>query len=191
MKNFLTSGNSDVIRILAHKQETRTIYYLGTSPSNSMQRHLYSIPDIHSSMPRMPTCLTCNPNGDEPPLEHHIHRPRHSFLSSEYLDSDQIIRQPRPGLNSLDDAPMFAAAALPETDDGRPGETNDGQLTKETQSTKESPIQHTPRNCTFFDATFSTFSDYYVLQCLGPDVPFAEIRTVDGNQIGKHAFESL
>lgn len=28
---------------------------------------------------------------------------------------------------------------------------------------------------------------YYfsVLQCLGPDVPWAEIRTVDGNQIGK------
>ena len=183
----MTSGNSDVVRILAHKQETRTIYYLGTSPSNSMQRHLYSIPDVHSSMPRMPTCLTCNQNGDEQPLEHHVHRPRHSFLSSEYLDSDPILRQPRPGLNALDDVPMFAAAAVTENEDGRPGEA--GELMKEAQPGKEPSVQHaTQRNCSFFDATFSTFSDYYVLQCLGPDVPFAEIRTVDGNQIGKHEY---
>ena len=175
-----------MVRIVAHKQETRTIYYLGTSPTNSMQRHLYSIPDVHSSMPRMPTCLTCNPNGDEPPLEHHIHRPRHSFLSSEYLDSDSILRPPRPGLSSLDDGPMFAAAAVTENEDGRTGEAGE-QPTKDAQPGKESGISHvTQRNCTFFDATFSTFSDYYVLQCLGPDVPFSEIRTVDGNQIGKH-----
>ena len=140
-----------------------------------MQRHLYSIPDIHSSMPRMPTCLTCN-QGDDQPLEHHIHRPRHSFLSSEYLDTDQIVRggQPRvaAGFN-LDDAPMFVAAATAENEDGRPlqtgSEDNELLTTKlATQSTKDySNFQNIQRNCTFHDAKFSIFSDYYILECLG------------------------
>lgn len=153
-----------------------------------MQRHLYSIPDIHSSMPRMPTCLTCQNQNDDQTLEHHIQRPRHSFLNSEYLDTDQIVKQPRPSLNHLDEVPLFAAA-VNENDDGRPlSDSEDNELLiKEGQQTtkKELKIQNIQRNCTFYDAQFSTFTDYYVLHCLGPDVPFAEIRTVDGNQIGK------
>ena len=121
----------------------------------------------------MPTCLTCLNQKDDQALEHHIHRPRHSFLSSEYVDSDQVLRP----MHNLD-ASIFTAAAVSENDDGP----------TDVQPAKESNIQNNQRNCTFYDAQFSIFTDYYVLQCLGPDVPWAEIRTVDGNQIGKHNF---
>lgn len=154
-----------------------------------MQQHLFSIPDILSSLPRVPTCLTCNQNDDQGLLEHHIQRPRHSFLSSEYLDNDPILRQPRP--NSIDDLPLFSAAVT-DNENGPSIGVEDNELIndrKEVKQSKElSHLNAIQRNCTFHEASFSIFSDYYVLQCLGPFSVFSEIRTVDGNQIGRLHF---
>lgn len=44
----------------------------------------------------------------------------------------------------------------------------------------------TARNCTFHEAYFSPRADYYILHCLGPGVPWTEIRSVDGNEIREY-----
>ncbi|RWS16469.1 prolyl endopeptidase FAP-like protein [Dinothrombium tinctorium] len=60
IQNFITQGSQDIIKILAHHQETRTVYYSATLPGAPGERHIFSIPDIHSRSPRIPYCLTCN-----------------------------------------------------------------------------------------------------------------------------------
>ncbi|XP_015790556.1 inactive dipeptidyl peptidase 10-like [Tetranychus urticae] len=60
VKNFLTQGQQDVTQILAHRHDTRTVFYAATLEDNPGVRHIFSIPDIHSSSPRNPYCLTCN-----------------------------------------------------------------------------------------------------------------------------------
>lgn len=35
--------------------------------------------------------------------------------------------------------------------------------------------------CQYYDATFSANAKYYILECLGPDLPRYEIREVSGN----------
>lgn len=57
---FLTHGPYDVTRIVAHRQETRSAYYLATLPGKSGERHLFGVKDFKSSASRNITCLTCN-----------------------------------------------------------------------------------------------------------------------------------
>lgn len=95
--------------------------------------------------------MTCVNQNDEI-LEHHIHRPRHSFFNSEYLDSDQLLKS-NPMHNV--DSNLFTASATNENED------NDGDLKP---ASRETPLQNNHlRNCTFYDAQFSIFSDYYGL----------------------------
>lgn len=102
VKNFLTQGQHDVTKILAHRHDTRTVFYAATLSSEPGERHIFSIPDVHSMLPRIAVCLTCN---------------------------------------------------------------------------------QTERNCSFHEAFFSPAAEYFILQCLGPGVPWTEVRTVDGNEI--------
>lgn len=104
MKNFITVGHQDVCKILAHRHETHTVFYLGTSSNAPGERHIYSIPDVRGVVRNSPFCLTCN---------------------------------------------------------------------------------QTSRNCTYHDAIFSPKSDYFIVRCLGPGVPWTELRAVDGNKICK------
>lgn len=63
VKNYLTKGQQDVTKILAYHQETRTVFYTATLDNGPGERHIFSIPDIHSSLPRIPYCITCNETG--------------------------------------------------------------------------------------------------------------------------------
>lgn len=60
VKNFLTQGHHDVTRILGHRTDLRTAFYIGTLDDKPGDRHIFSIPDIHSASARIPSCLTCN-----------------------------------------------------------------------------------------------------------------------------------
>lgn len=60
VKNFITQGQHDVTKILAHHNDTRTVFYAATLVGSPGERHIFSIPDIHSVLPRIPNCLTCN-----------------------------------------------------------------------------------------------------------------------------------
>lgn len=60
VKNFLTQGHHDVTRILGHRTDLRTAFYIGTLDEKPGDRHIFSIPDIHSASARIPSCLTCN-----------------------------------------------------------------------------------------------------------------------------------
>ncbi|KAI1291876.1 Inactive dipeptidyl peptidase 10 [Halotydeus destructor] len=102
LKNFLTQDAHDVTKILAHSNESRTVYYEATLAGQPGERHIFRIPDILSPETRTADCLTCNV---------------------------------------------------------------------------------TERNCSFHEATFSPKVDYFVLKCLGPSVPWTEIRTVADNEI--------
>lgn len=110
MKNFLTQGLHDVTKILAHRSDIRTVFYEATLVDKPGERHIFSIPDIHSSLPRNPHCLTCN---------------------------------------------------------------------------------QTSRNCSFHEALFSPSASFFVLQCLGPGVPWTEVRTTDDNQIRESTLSTL
>ncbi|XP_074594854.1 inactive dipeptidyl peptidase 10-like isoform X2 [Brevipalpus obovatus] len=98
VKNFLTQGQQDVTKILAHHQETRTVFYSATLENGPGERHIYSVPDVHSSLPRNPNCITCD---------------------------------------------------------------------------------RSERNCSFNDAVFNPTARYFILKCLGPSIPWTEIRSVD------------
>lgn len=74
-------------------------FYLTTLPGKPSQRHLFSVTDMESSMPRTEECITC--------------------------DMDE--------------------------------------------------------ECTFFNAIFSPGAKYYVLECLGPGVPWIELRATIGH----------
>ncbi|RWS30556.1 prolyl endopeptidase FAP-like protein, partial [Leptotrombidium deliense] len=102
VQNFVTQGSQEITQILAHHQNTRTLFYAATLPGLPGERHIFSIPDIHSSSPRIPNCLTCN---------------------------------------------------------------------------------QTERNCSYHDAVFSRNAEYFILQCLGPGVPWTEFRISRGNKI--------
>ncbi|GIY55975.1 venom dipeptidyl peptidase 4, partial [Caerostris extrusa] len=98
-KDFLTHGQFDVTKILAHHKETNKVYYLTTLVSNPSQRHLFSVTDMQSDMPRTEECLTCDLGDD----------------------------------------------------------------------------------CTYHNAIFSPGAKYYILECLGPGVPWVDLRTTDNH----------
>ncbi|XP_035211112.1 venom dipeptidyl peptidase 4-like [Stegodyphus dumicola] len=98
-KSFLTHGQFDVVKVLAHQRENNTVYYLTTLPDKPSQRHLFSVTDMESDMPRTEECLTCDLGDD----------------------------------------------------------------------------------CTYHNAIFSPGSKYYILECLGPGVPWIDLRTTDGH----------
>ncbi|XP_076369870.1 prolyl endopeptidase FAP-like [Tachypleus tridentatus] len=64
IKRTVTRGEYDVIRILAHRQDSHKIYYMSTLKNKSEQRHLMSITDLTSSNPLSEECMTCG-LGDE------------------------------------------------------------------------------------------------------------------------------
>jgi len=106
VKNFLTSGQQDVTKILAHRRHTGAVYYASTLEHEAGERHIFSVADMQSSSSsQIPSCLTCN---------------------------------------------------------------------------------KIERNCSFNDALFSPSADFYILYCLGPEIPWAEIRTADNDSICKH-----
>ena len=45
-------------RILGHRSDIRTVFYEASLSGG--ERHVFSIPDIHSMLPRNPSCLTCS-----------------------------------------------------------------------------------------------------------------------------------
>jgi hypothetical protein len=96
-----------VTRIVAYRSETDTVFYEATLESSPIERHIFSISDVHSSEPEKAICLTCN---------------------------------------------------------------------------------QVERNCTYQKAIFSPKVDYFILECLGMGVPWAEIRAVEGNTICKLKF---
>ena len=52
----------------------------------------------------------------------------------------------------------------------------------------------TERKCLFNDAIFSPKADFYILHCMGPDIPWTEIKTVKENNISpffKYKNESI
>ncbi|XP_055942974.1 inactive dipeptidyl peptidase 10-like isoform X1 [Argiope bruennichi] len=98
-KTFLTHGQFDVTKILAHHKDTNKVYYLTTLPNSPSQRHLFSVTDMNSDMPRTEECLTCDLGDD----------------------------------------------------------------------------------CKYHNAIFSPGAKYYILECLGPGVPWIDLRATDNN----------
>lgn len=96
-KTILTHGRFDVVKILAHRLDSRSVYYISTLHKRPGERHLFRVTDLRSPTPREVTCLTCN-------------------------------------------------------------------ITKD---------------CLYHDAVFSPGAKFFVLECLGPGIPYVEIWSVD------------
>lgn len=60
MPKYVTLGQNDVTQILAYRSDTDTVFYEAALESSTVQRHIFSISDIHSAELKEPTCLTCN-----------------------------------------------------------------------------------------------------------------------------------
>ncbi|XP_067137376.1 inactive dipeptidyl peptidase 10-like isoform X2 [Centruroides vittatus] len=58
-KDYLTHGRYDVTQILSHHPENRTVFYIATVRGKPGERHLFSVTDVTSQLPRLTICYTC------------------------------------------------------------------------------------------------------------------------------------
>ncbi|KAI7815344.1 DPP10, partial [Rhyzopertha dominica] len=142
----LTHGKYDLVVIKNYDYRNDLIYFIATPEGKPGQRHLYratSIPPRTGASLQPPVCLTCVP--DPPPT------------SPPYFTLD------------FDTSPKARHWEDDWGEDNLPTITTPPSRRRK-KKVKELEVPVDPP-CLYHDAWFSKYSDYFILECLGPGIP--------------------
>ncbi|XP_040163221.1 inactive dipeptidyl peptidase 10 isoform X2 [Anopheles arabiensis] len=153
----LTHGRFEVNKILHWDQANNFVYYLGIPEHSPAQQHLYrasSLPPKQGTSPRPPRCLTCS-------HQHSAHA--HVTIKA----SNRVQQQWNDDWEDIEDE---------EEEYVEEPMTTPPTKRKRKPSEPEVVAPLPPMPCQYFTAVFApSNSEYALIECLGPIVPFSAI----------------
>ncbi|XP_041775477.1 inactive dipeptidyl peptidase 10, partial [Anopheles merus] len=153
----LTHGRFEVNKILHWDQANNFVYYLGIPEHSPAQQHLYrasSLPPKQGTSPRPPRCLTCS-------HQHSAHA--HVTIKA----SNRVQQQWNDDWEDIEDE---------EEEYVEEPMTTPPTKRKRKPSEPEVVAPVPPMPCQYFTAVFApSNSEYALIECLGPIVPFSAI----------------
>uniref|UniRef100_A0A4Y0BK07 Venom dipeptidyl peptidase 4 n=1 Tax=Anopheles funestus TaxID=62324 RepID=A0A4Y0BK07_ANOFN len=153
----LTHGRFEVNKILHWDQANNFVYYLGIPEHSPAQQHLYrasSLPPKQGTSPRPPRCLTCS----------HQHS-SHAHVAIKA--SNRVQQQWNDDWEDIEDE---------EEEYVEVPMTTPPSKRKRKPSEPEVVVALPPMPCQYFTAIFApSNSEYALIECLGPIVPFSAI----------------
>ncbi|XP_035782023.1 venom dipeptidyl peptidase 4-like isoform X3 [Anopheles albimanus] len=153
----LTHGRFEVNKILHWDQANNFVYYLGIPEHSPAQQHLYrasSLPPKQGTSPRPPRCLTCT-------HQHSTHT--HVTIKA----SNRVQQQWNDDWEDIEDEEE-EYVEIPVT--------TPPSSKRKRKPTEPEPPPPPPMPCQYFTATFApSNSEYALIECLGPIVPFSAI----------------
>ncbi|XP_035911036.1 venom dipeptidyl peptidase 4 isoform X2 [Anopheles stephensi] len=153
----LTHGRFEVNKILHWDQANNFVYYLGIPEHSPAQQHLYrasSLPPKQGTSPRPPRCLTCS----------HQHS-SHAHVTIKA--SNRVQQQWNDDWEDIEDEEEEYVEVPMTTPPSK-------RKRKPSEPDVVAPLP--PMPCQYFTAIFApSNSEYALIECLGPIVPFSAI----------------
>ncbi|XP_052898293.1 venom dipeptidyl peptidase 4 [Anopheles moucheti] len=153
----LTHGRFEVNKILHWDQANNFVYYLGIPEHSPAQQHLYrasSLPPKQGTSPRPPRCLTCS-------HQHNSHA--HVTIKA----SNRVQQQWNDDWEDIEDEEEEYVEVPMTTPPSK-------RKRKPSEPDVVAPMP--PMPCQYFTAIFApSNSEYALIECLGPIVPFSAI----------------